>query len=525
MQLFKSPSLYPHPADEVSHIETHISHVFLTGRHAYKLKKPVDFGFLDFTSLESRIHFCREELRLNRRLAPEVYLEVLALVENPGMEAGFELRSLEDTQPDKVLEPVLLMARMQQDRMMDRLLDEGKVTKGHIKSLARLLSGFYARAGGGDKVSFFGRWEQVRLNVEENFRQTEEHVGGTVSRPRWEAVRDYSLGFLRKNRELFHRRVEEGLMVEGHGDLHSANINLPESGPPVVFDCIEFNDRFRYQDQACDLAFLAMDLDYHGESDLAELLADEFVRAGGDQGLFKVLDFYKCYRAVVRAKIHGFAYDDHGASREHRFTDLARARAYFRLAARYAGGGPPCYLVCVMGLMGTGKSYLARNLAEEMGWPHWQSDVLRKESEGMATGQKSRDQWGQGLYSPEKSRQTYLALLEKAGAELAQGGSLVVDASFNKNEWREKFLELADSSGAVPLFLEVYASDEVVRERLIRREKKGTNASDGRLAIQKDQAASWEDSSWLVERGLGIRVDGGLPLAEKLEMVKAELAG
>ena len=520
LQLFEKPFFYPYPADEVSHVETHISHVFLTGGHAYKLKKPVDFGFLDFSSLESRIHFCREELHLNRRLAPEVYLEVLALVENPGVEAGFELLGLDDVPPEKVLEPVLVMSRMKDGRMMDRLLDEGGVEEEHVRGLARLLAKFYAGAGGGGKVDFFGRWEQVRLNVEENFRQTEDHVGVCVSRGRWEAVRDYSLGFLLENRRLFHDRVEGGFMVEGHGDLHSGNINLPENGPPLVFDCIEFNDRFRYQDQACDLAFLAMDLDFHGQPGLARLLADEFVKESGDEGLVDVLDFYKCYRAVVRAKIHGFAYDDQGASREHRFTDLARARAYFRLAAGYAGGGARYFMVCVMGLMGTGKSYLARHLAEEMGWPLWRSDVLRKQSAGMKPEQKSRDQWGEGLYSPDKSRRTYLGLLEKAGAELEQGASVVLDASFSKDEWREKFLDLARSTGSVPVFLEVFASDEVVGERLARREEKGTNASDGRLAIQKDQAAAWEDSGWLLEQGLGMRVDGGLPLVQKLDMVK-----
>ena len=523
LDLFAKPSLYPHPADDVSHLETHISHVFLAGDYAYKIKKPVDFGFLDFGSLESRIHFCKEELRLNRRLAPEIYLEVMALAENPEAGEGFELLPLESVPPEKVLEPVVVMGRMHEQRMMDVMLDLNQVGEKDMAGLARLLARFYAGAGGGEKVDFFGRWEQVRINVEENFRQTEDHVGITASSGRWLAIKDYSLEFLRQNRRLFEQRVADGRTVEGHGDLHSGNINLPEGAGPLVFDCIEFNDRFRYQDQACDLAFLAMDLDYHGRPDLSRFLAREFVEASGDSGLFSVLDFYKCYRAVVRAKIHGFAYDDKGASREHRFTDLKKARAYFRLAAGYAGGGPPYFLVCVMGLMGTGKSYLARHLAAETGWPLLQSDLLRKQSAGMDPAQKSSDQWGRGLYSPEKSRQTYLGLLERAGAELEQGGCAVVDASFSRNEWREKFLELALAAGAVPLFLEVYASEQVVKERLARRERKGTNASDGRLAIRKDQAASWEDSSWLWDHGLGLRVDGGLSLEEKLAMVRDRL--
>ncbi|MCF8098576.1 MAG: phosphotransferase, partial [Desulfarculaceae bacterium] len=385
LQALAGREIYSHPVESIEHLQTHISHIFLTGPMAYKLKKPVDLGFLDFRTLEERKRFCLEELRLNRRLAPEIYLQVLAVVRTGD---GLVLAPW-DEPGGEVLEYVVQMVQMDQDRMMDRLLERGEVTPEQVADLARLLARFYASEPGGPQVSFAGRPSQVRLNVEENFRQTEDYQGICVSPQRWRAVRDYSLGFLRQHRELFKQRVAQGRVVDGHGDLHSGNINLPQGGPPIVFDCIEFNQRFRWQDAACDLAFLAMDLDHHGRRDLREVLVSEYITAGGDRDLLRVLDFYMCYRAVVRAKVYGFMHQDPGLELAERFRDLGRARSYFRQAAGYAGGEPPYFMVCFMGMMGTGKSYLAKLLAQATGWPRLSSDVVRKQRAGMTPGQAS----------------------------------------------------------------------------------------------------------------------------------------
>ena len=452
---------YPHPVGAVSHIQTHISHVFLAGDFAYKLKKPVDLGFLDFREPGARRDLCLDELSLNRRLAPWVYLEVLAVVRREG---GLALAPLESPDGEPV-EYVLKMVRLDQERMMDRLLDQGQVREEDARALARLLARFYATARGGPEVDFAGRPEQVRLNVEENFRQTEAYQDICVAPARWRAIRDYSLGFMRQNWGLFQERVAQGRIVDGHGDLHSGNINLPVEGEPVVFDCIEFNQRFRLQDAACDLAFLAMDLDHHGRPELRRALMDEYLAQSHDTGLEQVLDFYLCYRAVVRAKVYGFMHDDPGLELAERFRDLDRARAYFRQAARYAGGEPPYFLVCLMGKMGTGKSYLARRLSQALGWPRVASDVVRKQRAGLRSGQASRDAWGQGLYGRATTDDTYQALCRRAASRLAMGASIIVDASFGSEARRRRFLELAEEQGAQPLFVEVYASDRVVRGR------------------------------------------------------------
>lgn len=509
---------YPQAVERVEHVQTHISHVFLTGGLAYKVKKPVDMGFLDFGSLERRRHFCLEELRLNRRLAPQIYLAVLAIARTP---AGLALAPL-DSPGGEIVEYCLQMVQMEGGRQMDLLLEQGLVDAGQAAELGRLLADFHAQAQGGPAVEFFGRPEQVRLNVEENFRQTEGHQEVSVAGARWRAIRDYSLGFLDQRRDLLERRVLEGRVRDGHGDLHSGNIVLPSDGPPIVFDCIEFNERFRYQDNAADLAFLAMDLDFHGRPDLTGALVEAYMARSGDQGLGEVLDFYKCYRAVVRAKVAGFMFDDQGEDAAHKFQDIGKARAYFRLAARYAGGEPPYFLVCMMGLMGTGKTYLARELARKLAWLHFSSDILRKQLAGLAPGQRSYDAWGGGLYSAQASEATYQELLEAAEARLAMGDSAVVDASFREERWRRRFLDLAARYGARPLFVEVRASRQVVLERLARRQAAGRSESDGRPELLDRQAAAWEDSGPLLAEH-GLVVDGGGELEAKLARVLARL--
>jgi aminoglycoside phosphotransferase family enzyme/predicted kinase len=522
--LFLVPELYPHPVHSVEHIQTHISHVFLTGSHAYKIKKPLNLGFLDFSTLESRIFFCQEELRLNRRLAPELYLQVLGLVYKHG---EYRLAPLADAGQDLV-EPVLQMKQMDRSRQMDILLTKGLVAPRHARELALLLARFYAKAQRGRDVAHYGRPAQVRFNVEENLNQTHNYQGVTVATARWRAIRNYSLGFLEQNQALLASRVRNGFIVDGHGDLHSGNINLPEDGPPLVFDCIEFNQRFRFQDIACDLAFLAMDLDYHGRQELSAALVDEYLQASKDQDLQKLINFYKCYRAVVRAKVYGFELEDPAVSPEQKFTDVDKAKDYFRLAAHYAGLGgmpePPFFMVCLMGLMGTGKSYLAKKLSQRLGWIHLNSDALRKQAAGLPKEARSYDGWGQGLYGPEATQATYDAMYEAAEGRLAIGDSVVVDASFRSNEERRRFGESARSHGAQALFVHVEASRNIVSKRLRQRQAKGGSVSDGRLELYDRQAAAWERLSAEIQRH-AISVDGGAPEEEKVAVVMNCLKG
>jgi len=477
----QEPGFYPHPVDRVDFIQTHISAVFLTGGLVYKLKKPVDFGFLDFTSLEKRRHYCQEELRLNRRLAPSVYLRVEPI--------NWDGARLSLGGPGQAVDYVVVMRQLQARLMGLEVLARGELGPGHIRGLVELLAPFYQQAATGPGVDEHGGLETVRFNTEENFQQTEAYVGLCLSRERFEEIRDYTRRFLEENRDLLARRAAQGRIRECHGDLHLANICFED--PPVVFDCIEFNERFRCSDVAADLAFLAMDLDFQGLPDLSRLLIEGYVARSGDKELIKLIDFYKCYRAYVRAKIHSFTFDDPGVPGPAKAANLELARRYFALAQTCAGGLSRPALVVVYGLMGTGKSALGRWLHTDRGWLVLRSDAVRKMLSGLPQRQRVHQPFNQGLYSPEMSARTYAHMFERAEGFLRAGQSIVLDASFHDQARRREAAELAGRCGARLLFLQTVCRPEEQRRRLEERQA-GASTSDGRVEIMAAQAAAFE---------------------------------
>ncbi len=314
-------------------LQTHISYVILAGEEVYKFKKPVDFGFLDFTTLEKRKFYCAEEVRLNRRLCPEIYLGTVAVCRQ---KEGFCLAPTDAVGPaDEVIEYGVRMARMPEEGMMGRLIAAGRLSGEHIDQIVDTLVPFYEQAAGEADIAAFGRAEAVAVNVLENFDQTETFVGHpALSRERFERISRWARAFLDR-RELFDARIAAGRIRDCHGDLYSANICF--AGERVyIFDCIEFNQRFRYSDVASDIAFLAMDLDYHGLEAMARRLVDRFVARSGDKGLLSVLDFYKGYRAYVRGKISLFTAADPKVDEATRNACTEAAGRYFALAERYA---------------------------------------------------------------------------------------------------------------------------------------------------------------------------------------------
>ena len=321
------PAAYPHPAAEVKLVQTHISYVLLAGEYVYKIKKPVNFGFLDFTSLEKRQYFCGREVELNRRLCPDLYLGVTTITRAG---AGFALDGT-----GEVVEYAVKMARMDEAQMMGRIVEAGQLTEATLDKIVAILVPFYERAAGGVELAVFGRPEAVALNVLENFQQTKGFVGCTsLSAEQFQRIDNYARAFLERG-ELFGVRIKAGRIRDCHGDLYSANICLAE--PIRIFDCIEFNERFRYCDVASDVAFLAMDLDYHGLEGLSRYFISRFVEKSGDQGLPVMLDFYKCYRAFVRGKIGLFTAHAPEVDAATKAASLSQAGRYFQLAERYAG--------------------------------------------------------------------------------------------------------------------------------------------------------------------------------------------
>jgi len=306
-------------------MQTQMSFLFLTGDYVYKVKKPVDLGYLDYTTLEKRRFFCQQELKLNRRLCPDIYLEVVPIVQHQGkiLLGG----------KGEVIEYAVKMRQLPHQRMMDVLLSKNQVSKGMVQQVAQKLSDFHQQAETNAEISSYGSLSTILTNTEENFTQTQKYIGVSISREQYQSIKAYTDSFAEQNIRLFKKRVKEGRIRDCHGDLHSAHICFIDG--ICIYDCIEFNDRFRYCDVASEIAFLAMDLDYHRRPDLSRHFIDAYVKSSQDEELLKLLHFYKCYRAYVRGKVESFKLDDPHIPEGEKTRALAAARRYFQLAKSY----------------------------------------------------------------------------------------------------------------------------------------------------------------------------------------------
>lgn len=320
------PEIYPDRPRAIKFMETHISLLILTGNHVYKVKKPVNFGFLDFTSLEKRKFFCEQEVKLNRRLAPDIYLGVERITKegNRILLGG----------TGEVLEYAVKMKQIPEEFLMDKLLEKKQVTSKMIESVSEKLVQFYFAAETNDRIKSFARPERLKQDTDENFEQTEKYIELTISREVYEEVKHKTNEFFRTGGKLFYQRIASDQIRDCHGDLRLEHIFWGEE--ISIFDCIEFNERFRYTDVAADIGFLAMDLDYHGRQDLSEHLIRAFIGESGDYELSEVLDFYKCYRAYVRGKVESFRLNDPHIPEGEKKEALKRAQKYFNLAHVYS---------------------------------------------------------------------------------------------------------------------------------------------------------------------------------------------
>jgi aminoglycoside phosphotransferase family enzyme len=324
-QALLDPQAYPHKPQKIELVQTQMSFILLTGEYAYKIKKPVNLGYLDYTTLEKRHFFCRQELELNKRLCADAYLAVVPIVEEKG-EFRIEGRG-------KAIEYAVKMRQLPRERMMDVLLLRGQVIPEMVARVAEKLADFHQRAQTNPRIAAFGRLGVIRQNTNENFAQTEKYVGITIPKAKYERIKDYTDSFIKSNASLFEKRVREGRIRDCHGDLHAAHVCFTDD--ICIYDCIEFNDRFRYSDVASELAFLAMDLDRYQQPDLSRHLMNTYVTLSHDEELLKLLNFYKCYRAYVRGKVESFKLDDAYIAAEEKAKVLTVVWSYFQLAESY----------------------------------------------------------------------------------------------------------------------------------------------------------------------------------------------
>ncbi len=325
IQALLEPRAYPAPPQRVELMQTQMSYVFLADDYVYKIKKPVDFGFLDYTTLENRQFYCQREVELNRRLCPDAYLGVVPVASDNGrISIGGE---------GETEEYAVKMRRLPQEAMMDVLLAAGKVKPEMLAGVAATLVEFHQKAATGGDINNFGGIDTIIQNTDENFTQTEKYIGTTIPRDTYQRIKAYTEGYIKANVPLFSKRVAEGRIKDCHGDLHAAHICFHNG--ICIYDCIEFNDRFRYCDVASEVAFLAMDLDHYGRTDLSDSFVAAYVEISHDEELKQLLNFYKCYRAYVRGKVGSFQYDDPYISAEEKEKAMINARSYFELAESY----------------------------------------------------------------------------------------------------------------------------------------------------------------------------------------------
>lgn len=489
------PDAYAERPASVELLQTHISYLLLTPAHVYKIKKPVDFGFLDFTTLERRRYFCQQELTLNQRISPDIYLDVVE-VRRDGS-GRYTIGG-----PGETVEYAVKMVRLPQDRIMSSLLQRGQVDEEQVADLARLVAGFHQRAATSPEISEIGSLATLKFNADENFEQTANVIGVTITQKQYDTIRAVTDAFFTEQRALLERRIAEGRIRDCHGDLHLGQIFLTDAGVKII-DCIEFQERFRYSDVAADIAFTAMDLDYLGRHDLTRVLMDAYVEATGDRETLDLLDYYTMYRAYVRGKVDGFQLADEHIPADVRETVRRRAAGYFDLAYRYARRGKDVRLLAVGGLVGTGKSTLAAAIGSEAGAAVLSSDVVRKRLAGLAPTEHRPDAFGQGLYAPEMTERTYAELFRLARGLLADGYSVVLDATFLRDGDRAAAAALAGELDVPFTAIFCTASEDVVRQRLTARASDLEAASDGDWRVYEAQR---RDHPQGYPGGAGIRV-------------------
>jgi aminoglycoside phosphotransferase family enzyme/predicted kinase len=472
------PNRYPHPATTVEHLQTHISHILLAGDYAYKIKKPVNLGFLDFTRLARRSYYCEQELRLNRRLAPELYLDCLPIGGAPANPAfGVE----------PAIEYAVRMRRFPQTALLDRALADGRLQARHIDALARDLAYFHRALPPAEPGTPFGEPDRVRQPMLDDFTHARPRLNDPADLAILDQVERWTLDASERLRPRLVERKAGGWIREGHGDLHLGNMILTDDDRVLIFDCLEFNDNLRWIDMVNDLAFLTMDLQARGAGRFAQRLLNGWLEYSGDFAGMALLNYYQVYRAMVRVKVNAIETGEAEVPAAERTAALDRCRHYLRLAQALTREPAP-FLLIAQGVAGSGKSRWTGQLLEIFpGAIRIRSDVERKRLFGLEPLANSRSAPGEGLYTAEASARTYQRLQDLADALLAAGHSVLVDATFLKRAHREPFRELAARRGVPFILLECATDPVTLRARVAARHARGDDPTEADVAIMERQ--------------------------------------
>jgi uncharacterized protein len=526
-----SPESYLHKPTEVRLIQTHISWVFIASPFVFKVKKPVNLGFLDFSTLEKRRHFCQREVELNRRLAPEVYLGFVPIYKTTSgfsfdsdvasaslpMKPGHRLEADATIGPKAfragdIVEYAVKMKELPHGSFLNELLEKNLVGKKEIDRVIDVLRQFYQEETSTPEIEQWGTPEKLKISTDENFAQVEPFVGQTISPAAFDTIRHYTNRFFIVNDNLFRERIRQHRILDCHGDLHLDHVHLT-SEAISIFDCIEFNDRFRFIDIANDLAFLAMDFDFEDRTDLANLLLQSAAREFADPGMLNVANFYKCYRAFVRGKVESIQTAERETTNpeEHE----KRAARYFRFALRYAIAGSGRFMLVVMGRVGTGKSTVAKRLASELDWPVFSSDQIRKTLAGVPLTQRTPPELRDKIYSARTTQQTYKKIVndglaaigcsrERRPRRLQPHNGVILDATFSTRALREFLRHECEKANVQVQFVELEVDPEEIKKRLKSRDEETAEISDARPEDFEKLYSSYEPPSELAPRLVSI---------------------
>ncbi|HIK19284.1 MAG TPA: AAA family ATPase [Leptolyngbyaceae cyanobacterium M33_DOE_097] len=452
----ETEEFYPAAEPPVLLLQTHVSYVLLTGDYAYKLKKPVNFGFLDYSTLEKRKHFCEEELRLNQRSAAELYLEVVPITKT---DDHYQLGG--EGEP---VEYVVKMRQFPQDTLLTALYDRGELTEELLEQLAKELAAFHRQAATSDYIRSFGTVEQIRQAIDENYEQTEKYVGGPQTQAQLDATRAYTDRLFAERADIFADRVTRDLIRECHGDVHLRNIAYWQDRI-WLFDCIEFNEPFRFVDVMFDIAYIVMDLDARDRRDLSNRFLNAYLEQMGDWQGLQVLPLYLSRQSYVRAKVTSFLLDDPSVPEAAKQEAKETAARYYRLAWEYTQRPTQGKLLLMSGLSGSGKSTTARYLAQTLNAIHIRSDAVRKHLVGISLS----DRGGDEIYTPEMTQKTYNRLLQLGTTLAAEGYTVILDAKYDQQALRGAAIAQATEQQIPLTIVHCHAPVETLKERLNQR--------------------------------------------------------
>ncbi|MEM7726305.1 MAG: AAA family ATPase [Cyanobacteria bacterium P01_A01_bin.45] len=456
IQQMLQPDFYPHPVSKnIQLVQTHISYVLLTGDYAYKIKKPVNFGFLDFSTLDKRSHFCREELRLNQRGAAQLYLQVLPISKNG------EQYQLGGTQ--EVVEYVLKMKQFPEAGLLSNMLERGQVRESHVKELGEVVARYHKNTETNDYIRSFGGVEKVRFSIDENYKLTNKYIGTVQTQTQYQETKAYSDQFFAQRQQIFLNRIKNDCIRECHGDLHLRNICMYNS-QILLFDCIEFNERFRFIDTMCDVAFIVMDLEARKRKDLANIFLNTYLEQTGDWEGLQLLPLYLSRQAYVRAKVNSFLLDDSEISMNLKNKSQKIAADYYKQAVDYTKPRQG-KLFLMSGISGSGKSTVARYLSEKLGAIQIRSDAVRKHLAKVPLLERGSDE----LYTDEMSSKTYSKLLELGIMLTTEGFTVILDAKYDQQHLRADAIAQAERYKIPLKIIQCTAPPEILRDRLDKR--------------------------------------------------------